>query len=79
VAGASSVLSGLEVAYEHYRGGYSRRIMVTPVVLSGTLAIAGVAGFRNAVAAKTVLPMVSIVTADDALLGFYFHVRGIAR
>jgi type IV secretory pathway VirB2 component (pilin) len=79
MAGAASVLSGLEVAYEHYRGGYSRRIMVTPVILSGALAVAGVAGFRNAVAARTVLPVVSIVTGADALLGFYFHVRGIAR
>ena len=79
MAGASSVLSGLEVAYEHYRGGYSRRIMVTPVLFSGALAIAGVAGFRNAVAARTALPMISIVTAADAVLGFYFHVRGVAR
>jgi len=78
-AGASSVLSGLEVGYEHYRGGYSRRIMVTPVVLSAALAVAGVAGFRNAVAARTVLPIVSVITAVDAVLGFYFHVRGIAR
>lgn len=79
MAGVSSVLSGLEVAYEHYRGGYSRRIMLTPVVLSGALAIGGVAGFRNAVAARTVLPILSIVTGADAVLGFYFHVRGIGR
>jgi type IV secretory pathway VirB2 component (pilin) len=79
MAGASSVLSGLEVAYEHYRGGYSRRIMVTPVILSGALAIAGVAGFRNARAARTVLPIVSAITAADALVGFYFHIRGVAR
>jgi hypothetical protein len=26
---ATSVLSGLEVAYEHYRGSYSRRVMYT--------------------------------------------------
>jgi type IV secretory pathway VirB2 component (pilin) len=79
IASASSVLSGLEVAYEHYRGGYSRRIMVTPVILSGALAIAGLAGFRNAVAARTVLPFISILTGADATLGFYFHMRGIAR
>jgi hypothetical protein len=79
MAGASSVMSGIEVAYEHYRGGYSRRVMVTPVILSGALAIAGVAGFRNALAARTVLPAVAAVTAADAALGFYFHLRGIAR
>lgn len=79
VAGTASILSGLEVAYEHYRGGYSRRIMLTPVILSGALAITGLVGFRNAFAARTVLPIVSIVTGADAVLGFYFHVRGIAR
>lgn len=42
---ASSVISGLEVAYEHYRGSYSRRVMYTPVILSGVLAAAAVAAF----------------------------------
>ncbi len=79
IAGVSSVLSGLEVAYEHYRGGYSRRIMVTPVILSAALAVTGVAGFRSARSARVLLPFVSAVTALDALTGFYFHVRGIAR
>jgi hypothetical protein len=53
--------------------------MVTPVILSGALAIAGVAGFCNARAARTVLPTVSAITAVDAIVGFYFHIRGIAR
>ena len=30
----TSIVSGLEVAYEHYRGSYSRRVMYTPVILS---------------------------------------------
>lgn len=79
VAGASSALSGLEVAYEHYRGSYSRRVMYTPVLLSGALTLAGISGFFNARAARTVLPAVSLVTAADSAIGFYFHVRGIAR
>jgi hypothetical protein len=29
---ATSIVSGLEVAYEHYRGSYSRRIHDTPAV-----------------------------------------------
>jgi len=41
LAGLSSVLSGIEVAYEHYRGSYSRRVMYTPVILSGALAVGG--------------------------------------
>lgn len=76
---ATSVVSGLEVAYEHYRGSYSRRVMYTPVILSVLLAIAGVVGFFSRRAARPVLRLVSFVTLVDALVGFYFHVRGIKR
>ena len=76
---ATSVVSGLEVAYEHYRGSYSRRVMYTPVILSAVLAVAGIAAFFSRRAARTVLRFASFVTLVDAGVGFYFHVRGIAR
>ena len=79
LAGMSSVLSGLEVTYEHYRGSYSRRVMYTPVILSVALAAGGVAGFFNRRAARTVLPVISVLTLGDGVLGFYFHVRGVHR
>jgi hypothetical protein len=75
----TSVVSGLEVAYEHYRGSYSRRVMYTPVIMSVVLALAGVAGFFSGRAARTVLRWVSTLTLMDAAVGFYFHVRGIQR
>lgn len=78
-AGLSSALSGLEVSYEHYKGSYSRRVMYTPVIVSGALAVAGSAGFFNRRAARTLLPAVSVLTLADCAVGFYFHVRGIAR
>ena len=76
---ATSVISGLEVAYEHYRGSYSRRVMYTPVILSGLLAGAGIAGFFSRRAARTILRPISAVTLIDAGVGFYFHLRGINR
>jgi hypothetical protein len=76
---ATSVVSGLEVAYEHYRGSYSRRVMYTPVILSVLLAGAGLAGFFSRRAARRILRLVSAVTLVDAGVGFYFHVRGIHR
>jgi hypothetical protein len=75
----TSIVSGLEVAYEHYRGSYSRRVMYTPVIMSVVLAGAGIAGFFSRRAAQTVLRTVSAVTLIDAAVGFYFHVRGIKR
>jgi hypothetical protein len=75
----TSIVSGLEVAYEHYRGSYSRRVMYTPVILSVLLGVAGIAGFFSRRAARTVLRLVSFVTLVDAMIGFYFHIRGIKR
>ncbi len=75
----TSIVSGLEVAYEHYRGSYSRRVMYTPVILSVLLGAAGIAGFFSRRAARTILRLVSVATLADAAIGFYFHVRGIKR
>lgn len=79
LAAGASLVSGLEVSYEHYRGSYGQRIMYTPVVLSGVLFVAGLWGFFSRRAARTVLRGASAVTLVDSVLGFYFHVRGIAR
>jgi hypothetical protein len=53
--------------------------MYTPVILSGGLATAGVAGFFSRKAARTILPAISAITLGDGLLGFYFHIRGVQR
>ena len=76
---ATSIISGLEVAYEHYRGSYSRRVMYTPVILSILLGAAGIAAFFSRRAARTILRLTAAVTLIDAAIGFYFHIRGIQR
>src|SRR5207248_298659 len=75
----ASLMSGLEVAYEHYIGSYSQRIMYTPVILSPLLTIAGVWAAFSRWAARTVLPFVSLLTVIDGVVGFIFHIRGIHR
>jgi hypothetical protein len=79
ITGISSLLGGLEVAYEHYRGSYSQRIMYTPVILSGLLAVVGVWSAFNRKVARSILPLGSVVMCMDAVVGFIFHMRGIAR
>lgn len=79
ITAASGVLSGLEVGYEHWRGSYSLRVMYTPVALSTGLAVAGVWGFRSQWAARVVLRGVSVLSLIDSVVGFYFHIRGVAR
>jgi hypothetical protein len=79
VVAATSVASGLEVGYEHYKGSYSNPVMYTPVILSGALAGSGLLGVFSRKGARTILRWVSIVTLADGVIGFFFHVRGIAR
>jgi hypothetical protein len=79
IVAATSVASGLEVGYEHYKGSYSNPVMYTPVALSGALAGAGLLGVFSRRGARTVLRWVSLVTLADGVVGFGFHVRGIAR
>jgi hypothetical protein len=79
IVSATSVASGLEVGYEHYKGSYSNPVMYTPVVLSGALAGAGMLGAFNRLAARTILRWVSVITLIDGIIGFFFHIRGVAR
>ena len=79
VVAVTSVASSIEVSYEHYKGSYSNPVMYTPVALSGALAGAGALGFFNGRAARTLLRWTSAVTLIDGVIGFFFHVRGIAR
>jgi hypothetical protein len=79
VTAFSSLLSGLEVTYEHYIGSYSQRIMYTPVILCGGLCTASVWGLFNRRAARLLLPPLSALLLADGVVGFVLHVRGIER
>ncbi len=53
--------------------------MYSPVILSGLLVTAGIAGFFSRLAARTFLRYTSYITLADGVIGFGFHIRGIAR
>jgi hypothetical protein len=79
VVATTSVASGLEVGYEHYKGSYSNPVMYTPVILSAALAGSGLVGIFSRKGAQSLLRWVSIVTLADGIVGFFFHIRGVAR
>lgn len=79
IAGLSGLLGGLEVTYEHYQGSYSQRVMYSPVLISPVLVLAGVWGFLNRRVARTLLPLSSAALLMDGAVGFFFHIRGVAR
>src|SRR5947209_13710209 len=53
--------------------------MYTPVFLSVALFMTGVGAAFSRRVARTLLPVLSILTIVDGIVGFYFHVRGVAR
>lgn len=79
ITAMSSLLGGLEVTYEHYRGSYSQRIMYTPVVISGALMGVSVWSIFSRRVARTLLPLTAAIMLADGVVGFIYHVRGIAR
>jgi hypothetical protein len=66
------------VTYEHYRGSYSRRVMYSPVLISPLVVLGGVWGAFNRRIARTLLPLASRALLADGVLGFVFHIRGVA-
>ncbi|MBV8867467.1 MAG: hypothetical protein JO210_18865 [Acidobacteriaceae bacterium] len=79
VAASSSLISGLEVGYEHYKGSYGNRVMYSPVALSALLTVAATAGLFSGKAARTWMRWMSAATLINGLIGFGFHIRGIRR
>ena len=79
VTAASAVPMGIEIYLEHYRGSFGDKWMWTPVVLSPPLFGAGVAGALSPRAARTVLPVVSVLYAADGVAGVVTHLRGVMR
>ena len=74
-----AVITGVEIWLEHDRASFANRMMWLPVVLTPTIAAAGVAGVVSRRAAKTVLPVASTVVLINSLQGQYLHLRGIAQ
>lgn len=79
IAAFAAFLGGLEVTYEHYRGSFSQPIMYSPVLLSPLLTIAGIWAVFSRRIARTFLPLMSLIMMIDGMVGFIFHIRGIAR
>lgn len=75
----SAVLATSEVYYEHYKGSFGNKFMWSPIVVTPPLVVAGIAGVFSKRAAKTALPITAAIYTLTALLGFFFHIRGVHR
>jgi hypothetical protein len=74
-----ALVTGVEIWLEHDRASFSNRMMWLPVAVTPAMAAAGIAGVFSRRAAKTFLPLVSVVVLANSLQGEYLHLRGVAQ
>src|SRR5947209_11307005 len=76
---AGSLITAAEIYLEHDRASFGNKMMWWPVALGPIGVAAGVAGFYDAKAARTALPIASGMIVANGLQGTYLHVRSIAQ
>jgi hypothetical protein len=79
IAAGSAVVSGYETYMQHLRGAFRNRLMWTPIWLTPPMAAAAGAAVVSERAARKLLPLISLATLADGVIGFVYHVRGIRR
>jgi hypothetical protein len=79
IAAFSAVVSGFESYMQHQRGAFRHWLMWTPVWLTLPTMLASGAALLSERAARWLLPVVSLVSLADGVIGFGYHLRGIAK
>jgi len=79
LTGAGAVITAAEIFLEHDKASFGNRLMWLPVAIGPVGAVAGVAGFCNARAAHTALPITSAAIVVNGLQGTYLHARGVGQ
>lgn len=79
ITGFSAVVSGFEAYIQHDRGAFADKWMWTPVALTAPTAAVSVAALASERVAHKALPVLSLVTVADGVIGFGLHLRGINR
>jgi hypothetical protein len=74
-----SVVSAIEIYFEHDRASFGNRMMWLPVALGPVGLATGVAGVLSRRAARTALPLSSALVLLNGLQGTYLHARGVAQ
>jgi hypothetical protein len=79
VAAFAAIVSGFEAYVQHLRGAFAHWLMWTPVALTPPMVLASAAALISKRAARVLLPVASLAALVDGVVGFFFHLRGIAR
>jgi hypothetical protein len=79
LTGVGSIITALEIYFEHDSASFGNRLMWLPVALGPLGAAAGVAGMANERASHTALPLASAAIVANGLQGTYLHARGVGQ
>ncbi len=79
VAGFSAIVSGFEAYVQHTRGAFANRWMWTPILLTPPMVLTAAAALFSRTAARVVLPVASLASLVNGVIGFVLHLRGVAR
>jgi hypothetical protein len=79
LTGVGSVVTALEIYFEHDSASFGNRLMWLPVALGPIGAAAGVAGMFSERASHTALPIASAAIVANGLQGTYLHARGVGQ
>jgi hypothetical protein len=79
LAAGAAIVSGFETYMQHLRGAFQNRWMWTPIWLTPPMVASAAAAVFSEKAARLVLPLVSVASIVDGVIGFFYHVRGIRR
>jgi hypothetical protein len=79
LAAAGAAVTTGEVYLSHDSASFGNKMMWVPVVVIPLVIPAGIAGVFSRRAAKTVLPVTSVIVIVNGLQGTYLHLRGIAQ
>lgn len=75
----SAIVSGFEAYVQHVRGAFSHWLMWTPVLLTVPTVLAAGAALFSETAVRVLLPLAALASIVDGIVGFVFHIRGVAR
>jgi hypothetical protein len=76
---AGAVVTTAEIYTSHDSASFGNRMMWWPIAIMPTLVPAGIAAVFSRRAAKTVLPLASVIVVANGIQGTYLHARGIAQ
>jgi hypothetical protein len=77
LAAAGAAITTAEIFTSHDSASFGNKMMWVPIAVVPSVIPAGLAAVGSAKAARTILPVASLLVVANGLQGFYLHCRGV--